>query len=69
MARVFSYEEYAQQRFAGLGFRSDGQVLLLDEDAMVGLCALSFAPERGWAFVEMTGILRPYPPPRPWRQR
>jgi hypothetical protein len=40
----FSYEEYAQRRFAGLGFRPDGQVLLLDGDAMVGLCALSFAP-------------------------
>jgi GNAT superfamily N-acetyltransferase len=58
--QFFSYEEYAQRRFAGLGFRPDGQVLLLDGDAMVGLCALSLAPGRDWAFIEMTGILRPY---------
>ena len=37
----FSYQEYAQRRFTGLGFRPDGQVLLLNEDAMVGLCALT----------------------------
>jgi hypothetical protein len=55
----FSYMEYSQRRFAGLGFRPDGQVLLLDGDAMVGLCALSFAPECDWAFIEMTAILRP----------
>ena len=56
----FSYQEYVRRRFAGLGFRPDGQVLLLDEAAMVGLCALSFVPGRDWAFFEMTGILRPY---------
>jgi GNAT superfamily N-acetyltransferase len=49
-----------QRRFDGPGYRPDGQVLLLDENAIVGLCALSFAPERDWAFIEMTGILRPY---------
>jgi hypothetical protein len=56
----FSHEEYVQRRFDGPGYRPDGQVLLLDENAIVGLCPLSFAPERDWAFIEMTGILRPY---------
>jgi GNAT superfamily N-acetyltransferase len=43
-----------------LAFVLKGKYCLLDGDVMVGLCALSFAPERDWAFIEMTGILRPY---------
>ncbi len=56
----FTLEEYLDHRFGALGFRPDGHLLLRDRQALVGLCQVSLVPGRTWAFVEMTGLLRPY---------
>jgi GNAT superfamily N-acetyltransferase len=57
----FSFEEYVAVRLDVPAARPDGQVVALDTAGdMVGLCMLSHLPGRSWAFVEMTGVLRPY---------
>ena len=56
----FTFEEYVPLRFDAPGARLDGIVLALDHDRAVGLCQLTCPPGRRWAFIEMTGVLRPY---------
>jgi hypothetical protein len=56
----FTFEEYLPLRFEAPGTRLDGFVLALDHDQAVGLCQLTCPPGRRWAFIEMTGVLRPY---------
>lgn len=57
----FTFEEYAPLRFEAAGTRLDGLVLAFDQDRAVGLCQLTCPPDRPWAFIEMTGVLRAYP--------
>jgi GNAT superfamily N-acetyltransferase len=62
----FGYAEWEQLRLESPGTRFDGVVLALaidlalDGAVPVGLCQLTAPPGRGWAFVEMTGVLRAY---------
>jgi GNAT superfamily N-acetyltransferase len=56
----FSYDEYIDQRFETPGFRPDGQILLIEGYDMAGMCALSYRPDRTWAFIEMTGVVPAY---------
>ena len=53
----FSYAEYVERRFETDTFRADGQILVIDEDTMTGMCAVSYREDRSWAFIEMTGVL------------
>ena len=56
----FTFEEYVPLRLEAPGTRADGFVLALDDDNPVGMCQLTCPPGRPWAFIEMTGVLRPY---------
>ena len=54
----FSYDEYIQRRFVADGYQPEGAVLALEGDELIGLCVISYVPEREWAFIEMTGVRR-----------
>lgn len=56
----FTFAEYVPLRFDAPGTRLDGLVLAFDHDTAVGMCQLTCPPDRRWAFIEMTGVLRPY---------
>lgn len=56
----FTFEEYERLRFEAPGTRSDGLVLAFDHDVTLGMCQLTCPPDQWWAFIEMTGVLRPY---------
>jgi GNAT superfamily N-acetyltransferase len=47
-------------RFEAPGTRLDGLMIAFDHDAAVGMCQLTCPAGRRWAFIEMTGVLRPY---------
>ncbi|MFC4337429.1 GNAT family N-acetyltransferase [Salininema proteolyticum] len=55
----FSFEEYVAQRIETPSYDPEGVVLALDGGAWVGMSAATIRPE-GFAFNEMTGVLRPY---------
>ena len=56
----FTFEEFVPLRFEAPGTRLDGLVLAFDHDTAVGMCQLTCPPDRRWAFIEMTGVLRAY---------
>jgi GNAT superfamily N-acetyltransferase len=47
-------------RFEAPDTRLDGLMIAFDHDAAVGMCQLTCPAGRRWAFIEMTGVLRPY---------
>ncbi|HZD98773.1 MAG TPA: GNAT family N-acetyltransferase, partial [Micromonosporaceae bacterium] len=56
----YTYEEYVAQRIEVPTFDPAGIVLAICGGAWVGMSATSLHPADGWAFSEMTGVLRPY---------
>lgn len=53
----FSFEEFCGRRF-GERYDPDGVILALDSESWVGLCATSDWSRSGFAFNEMTGVVR-----------
>jgi GNAT superfamily N-acetyltransferase len=47
-------------RYEAPGTRLDGLVLAFDHESAVGMCQLTWPLGRHWAFIELTGVLRPY---------
>jgi RimJ/RimL family protein N-acetyltransferase len=55
-----AFEEYEQWVCAAEWFRPEGQLIALDGEQWVGLCALQLLPENQGAFNLITGVLPAY---------
>lgn len=55
----FSYDEFCARRYAAT-YDPAGVIVALDQDSWVGMAATSDHSSKGFAFNEMTGILREY---------
>ncbi len=56
----FTYPQYVAQRFEAPGYDPRGVLLAIRAGEPVGLSMVSLHPDRGVAFSEMTGVLRPF---------
>ncbi|MEU3825062.1 GNAT family N-acetyltransferase [Streptomyces sp. SID486] len=54
----YSFEEYAERRFAAAGYDPRGVVIALDGDTWIGMAATSV--HEGFVFNEMTGVRAAY---------
>lgn len=55
----FSFEEFAARRF-GKSYDPSGVFIALDQDVWIGMAATSNHSSKGFAFNEMTGVLREF---------
>lgn len=55
-----TFEECVAQRIEVPSFASDGAIIALDGEEWVGMCVLSGHLDRGYVFIEMTGVLAEY---------
>ena len=55
----FTYDEFCRRRF-GQSYTPEGVIIARSQDTWVGLSATSIHGDRGFAFNEMTGVIRDY---------
>jgi hypothetical protein len=55
----FTFDEFCDRRF-GDTYDPAGALIAIDQDSWIGMAATSNHSERGFAFNEMTGVLREY---------
>ncbi len=54
------FEQFCQYVFDARWYRADGQILAADGDRWVGLAAVAFYPDQGYAYNAFTGVARDY---------